>query len=356
MIEDLEDVDGIGPTYADRLREDGFESLNDLVEADVDEIAEAADTSESRAEDWIKQAEEMHGTDEADGEGSQENKDSVKEAESEKGGDEESEEEKDEEETEEKDQENEEQDAEESDEDADEEDEGAEGEEEDEEKTTKDKLEDLGFYDNDFTEFPPELSGLKRFKAKKNPEPIIEALQIQGYDTTFMRLEMIEALGRIGDETAVDVLLEEVNDNDTRMEAMDALGRIGSEKATDKILELLDPERKVQPHVRAKAAETAGRLGDPNAVELLVETLGSDSSEVRGTAAEALARIGSDTEDADVVEELATVLDEEADETVRMSAARALRSVGTDEAREVLGEYQNDRNELVAEAASAAQS
>jgi HEAT repeat protein len=165
---------------------------------------------------------------------------------------------------------------------------------------------------------------------------------------------MVEALGRIGDEAAVDALLDEVNDNDTRMEAMDALGRIGSERATEKILGLLDPERKVQPHVRAKAAETAGRIGDPGAVGPLVETLGSDSSKVRGTAAEALARIGAEEGGADAVGELASVLKDETDETVRMSAARALRSIGTQEARDVLAEYENDRNELVAQTASEA--
>jgi hypothetical protein len=328
MTNGLEDVEGIGSTYADRLRDSGIESVFDLAEADTDEVSEAADTSESRAEDWIGKAQDMAESGDSDpeeAEGETENEDETEE---------EPEQETDEgkEDTEEGD-----------------------DEENQEELTTKDRLKELGFYDNEFTEFPPELSGLKRFKANKNPDPIVEALQIQGYDTTFMRLEMIEALGRIGDETAVDVLLEEVNDNDTRMEAMDALGRIGSEEATDKILELLDPERKVQPHVRAKAAETAGRIGDPDAVELLVETLGSDSSEVRGTAAEALARIGTETEDAGVVEELARVLEEEADETVRMSAARALRSVGTEEARGALSGYEDDRNELVAETASAVQ-
>jgi hypothetical protein len=332
MTNGLEDVEGIGSTYADRLRDSGIESVFDLAEADADEVSEAADTSESRAEDWIGQAQDMAESgddDPEEAEGDTENEEGTEE-EKEEGSEQETDEGK--EDTEEGD-----------------------DEEKQEELTTKDRLKELGFYDNEFTEFPPELSGLKRFKANKNPDPIVEALQIQGYDTTFMRLEMIEALGRIGDETAVDVLLEEVNDNDTRMEAMDALGRIGSEEATDKILELLDPERKVQPHVRAKAAETAGRIGDPDAVELLVETLGSDSSEVRGTAAEALARIGTETKDAGVVEELARVLEEEADETVRMSAARALRSVGTEEARGALSGYEDDRNELVAETASAVQ-
>jgi hypothetical protein len=39
---------------------------------------------------------------------------------------------------------------------------------------------------------------------------------------------------------------------------------------------------------------------------------------------------------------------------VRLSAAKALRKIGGDDAEEVLEEYENDRNELVANAASGA--
>ncbi|MFW5984490.1 MAG: HEAT repeat domain-containing protein [Halobacteria archaeon] len=396
MSDSLEDIDGIGPTYADRLEDAGIGTVADLADTDADVVAEAADTSVSRAEDWIEQAVERGEDDEGEGnaeaaeesgkkdteeveredkategdegvdDGVDEVKDETDEAEEEGAeettygegtADEDGAKEKTDESEAEDDEDTEPDESEEAgDEQEDEKEDEQEDDEDDEPETTKDKLEALGFYDNDFTEFPPELSGLKRFKAEKNPEPIIEALGIQAYDTTFMRLEMVEALGRIGDEAAVDVLLGEVNNNDTKMEAMDALGRIGSERATEKILELLDPERKVQPHVRSKAAETAGRIGDPEAVGLLVQTLDSDSSEVRGTAAEALARIGADAEEADVVDQLAAVLEEETEETVRMSAARALKSLNTDEAHDALSEYENDRNELVAEAASAAQS
>jgi HEAT repeat protein len=52
------------------------------------------------------------------------------------------------------------------------------------------------------------------------------------------------------------------------------------------------------------------------------------------------------------VEALAELLEEETEETVRLSAAKALREIGGDEAERVLKEYENDRNELVANAAS----
>jgi polyhydroxyalkanoate synthase len=52
---DLEDISGIGPTYAERLREAGFETAADLAGADPAEIAEIAQTSESSVEDWLDQ-------------------------------------------------------------------------------------------------------------------------------------------------------------------------------------------------------------------------------------------------------------------------------------------------------------
>ncbi|MFB6165228.1 MAG: helix-hairpin-helix domain-containing protein, partial [Haloarculaceae archaeon] len=54
--DDVEAVDGIGPTYADRLRAAGIETIADLADADPEAVAEAADVSASRARDWIDQA------------------------------------------------------------------------------------------------------------------------------------------------------------------------------------------------------------------------------------------------------------------------------------------------------------
>jgi polyhydroxyalkanoate synthase len=51
----LESVDGIGPTYADRLIKAGVESPEDLTEYGPEELAEIAETSESQAEDWLDQ-------------------------------------------------------------------------------------------------------------------------------------------------------------------------------------------------------------------------------------------------------------------------------------------------------------
>ncbi|WP_338730212.1 class III poly(R)-hydroxyalkanoic acid synthase subunit PhaC [Haladaptatus sp. DJG-WS-42] len=52
---DVETVDGIGPTYADRLRAAGITTVTDLAVADVETLAEIAEVSVSRAESWKDQ-------------------------------------------------------------------------------------------------------------------------------------------------------------------------------------------------------------------------------------------------------------------------------------------------------------
>ena len=53
---DLEEIDGIGPTYAGRLREGGIEDIPTLARADPRRVAEITRASTSRTEGWIEQA------------------------------------------------------------------------------------------------------------------------------------------------------------------------------------------------------------------------------------------------------------------------------------------------------------
>jgi len=52
---DIETVDGIGPTYADRLRAAGIKTVEDLTETDPEAVAEAANAPLGRVEDWFEQ-------------------------------------------------------------------------------------------------------------------------------------------------------------------------------------------------------------------------------------------------------------------------------------------------------------
>jgi polyhydroxyalkanoate synthase len=52
--EDVETVSGIGPTYAERLRAGGIETVDDLRAADFDRVVEVSEASEGRVEDWFE--------------------------------------------------------------------------------------------------------------------------------------------------------------------------------------------------------------------------------------------------------------------------------------------------------------
>jgi polyhydroxyalkanoate synthase len=49
----VETVAGIGPTYAERLREAGVETTADLIERDSSELAEITGAGDSRVEGWL---------------------------------------------------------------------------------------------------------------------------------------------------------------------------------------------------------------------------------------------------------------------------------------------------------------
>jgi polyhydroxyalkanoate synthase len=51
-------VGGIGPTYAERLREGGITTIAELAAADPERVADLAGVGTSRAEDWLDQARE----------------------------------------------------------------------------------------------------------------------------------------------------------------------------------------------------------------------------------------------------------------------------------------------------------
>jgi len=61
---ELEDISGIGPTYAGRLREAGIESPSQLAMADARAVADAARASMQLAEKWIRESRELVGVDE----------------------------------------------------------------------------------------------------------------------------------------------------------------------------------------------------------------------------------------------------------------------------------------------------
>jgi predicted flap endonuclease-1-like 5' DNA nuclease len=53
----VEKIKGIGPTYRDRLEAGGIETIPDLAASEAETVADVAETSEGRASEWIKRAE-----------------------------------------------------------------------------------------------------------------------------------------------------------------------------------------------------------------------------------------------------------------------------------------------------------
>lgn len=54
--ESVETIQGIGPSYAERLREAGIETVGDLRGADVTDLAEETGLSEKRVGRWVERA------------------------------------------------------------------------------------------------------------------------------------------------------------------------------------------------------------------------------------------------------------------------------------------------------------
>jgi predicted flap endonuclease-1-like 5' DNA nuclease len=55
----VEEIKGIGPTYAERLEAAGIRTVADLAAADPADVAEAAETGENRAGDWVERAQDF---------------------------------------------------------------------------------------------------------------------------------------------------------------------------------------------------------------------------------------------------------------------------------------------------------
>lgn len=55
-VDDLTEINGIGPVYAARLREAGITSFASLGAAGAARVAEITGATTSRAEDWLSQA------------------------------------------------------------------------------------------------------------------------------------------------------------------------------------------------------------------------------------------------------------------------------------------------------------
>ncbi len=203
----------------------------------------------------------------------------------------------------------------------------------------REQLRREGFYDvlDHVKDFPPEWSAIKVHEKRGNVEMV--TLALESFDSDFMQEHCLEALGRMGEEAAIEPVLGLAKRRDEV--AITALGRIGV--ADDTVVQTLTNFVDSNPPLQRPTFLALGRIGAEEAVEPLVEQLTADDEDVRSWAARALGLIG----DTRTIEPLSTVLAEDEDDTVRASAAWALNRIGTAEAIESVAQYADDRSYLV---------
>ena len=204
----------------------------------------------------------------------------------------------------------------------------------------REQLRREGFYDvlEHVKDFPPEWSALKVHEQRGNVDMVLLALD--SFDSGFMEEHCLNALKRMGDPAAIEPMLALAKRRDT--DAIAVLGAIGEhdEEIVETVMDYVDTGN---VDMQAAALRTLGEIGATEAVEPIAQQLISDNETVRSRAARALGLIG----DTRAIEPLAERLDDDESDTVRASAAWALRQIGTEEAFEVVEPYAEDRAYLV---------
>jgi|GEM_PF-6449645 len=133
-----------------------------------------------------------------------------------------------------------------------------------------------------------------------------------------LRISAIEALGEIGDKRAVGPLLKLLDENNDNIKtcAIEALGELKDNIA---VLKLIDLFKKDNDDIKDLIAEALGKIGDSRAVLVLIESLNDNNIYIRQNAAEALGRI----KDNRAIEPLLKILNDN-DEYVRHKVIKAL--------------------------------
>ncbi len=111
-----------------------------------------------------------------------------------------------------------------------------------------------------------------------------------------VRTFLLLALGRVGHESSIPVLLPYLADADAdvRLKTLWAIGNIGEPAASGSAVDVAEALQDEDAGVRGYAAYVLGTLGNPTVTESLEIALNDPIGQVRWNAAVALARLGSD--------------------------------------------------------------
>ena len=164
---------------------------------------------------------------------------------------------------------------------------------------------------------PPNVD---KFKANRDAPGLRKALEYQNHWR--VRRDAAEALGQIGDGSAVALLVTALRDDTSsvRQAAAEALGQIGDASALEPLIAVL---KDASSGVRRAAAAALGQIGDARALEALSGALKDASWSVREGVAEALGHIP----DPRAAESLSAAM-RDRDLNVRQAASEALAALG----------------------------
>lgn len=181
----------------------------------------------------------------------------------------------------------------------------------------------------------------------KNIKGLTQALKHPDYT---IRKEAVQALKQIGDQQAVDALIESLKYenwqddyivlNSVRSNSAEALGNIGDSKAISYLIQSLDEDP--DEEVRAKSAWALGKINTNEAVDALIKALYDEYWEVRKYAANSLGIIGNK----DALPYLIEALNDP-DRQVRQYAAVALGKMKDEQAIPLLLESMDDEDDNV---------
>ncbi|MFC7204113.1 HEAT repeat domain-containing protein [Haloferax namakaokahaiae] len=203
----------------------------------------------------------------------------------------------------------------------------------------REKLQAQGFYDvlGHYKDYPPELSALKEHEKRGNVEMIV--LAFESLQSNFMQEYCIEALTRMNDPRGYEAMATKAKRRDKG--AIKAIGKMGAEEGVEMLVDYIDSDN--DPALQKVVFKALGEIGSEEATQPIANKLELENVNVRSAAARSLGLLG----DTRAVAPLTDVLADDESDTVRASAAWALRQIGTESALEAAADYADDRSYLV---------
>jgi hypothetical protein len=175
--------------------------------------------------------------------------------------------------------------------------------------------------------------------------PVIEAMVDD--ENRFLARDAVIMLGEIGGKRAVQLVTSALANSDPRVraEALHALAKLGDAEAGSLALGFLEDSDSA---VRLAAAVAAGRLGLERALRPLLHLLEEEEEpENRVLLLQALGELGDPGAVPAIEKHAVRARSKKGDMDVRVAAYRALQSIGTPHARELVQQAANDKDPAV---------